>query len=191
MAVILLRKFRHWLQSSRIRCNIFAGIIATAIFAPLTYWTVDRTPPYELTNGYTVPSDIRPGHEFRIAWTLRKLTEPVDGYAQVRIIDSQKGVKYMAAEHSTIGREGKVGAVYQVEGRPRIMPDSVACGPATIQVHATYFGNPVRRYVWPVRVDRPPVSTNIVCHEPLAGPQGPQGIQGIQGEKGEPGKDGN
>lgn len=163
MAVTLFKRFKAWLDTRRFWCNLIAGIVAISLFTPLTYWTIDREPPFVLSDGKTIPSVVTRGQNFQMSWYLKSNKPVCPGFVSVRIVDSEEKVTWIAAQESYIANHTKPMTSGTVIGRERTMPGSVAPGKAIIYVDNIFECNPIQDFFWPLRVAHPPVTTQIVA----------------------------
>lgn len=162
MAVILFNKLRKWLSERRFWCNLTAAVVAITVFAPLTFWSLDRQPPFRFSEGYTIPAVVTQGGTYKTSWLVQR-HRYCPGTVTVSIVDSQKKITTILALPSYFNQLGENGKTVRAESLPRTMPDSVAVGPAMIFIDNEFYCNKLQAVLrWPIIIKHPPIKTEII-----------------------------
>lgn len=142
--------------------NFLAAMIAMLIGGPLAWEFFDRTPPYEVVSGLTVPPQIKRGGPYHLEWVLNPnagLHCPGTVYRYIR--DSKGTIWAEVPAMAAFGLMPMQWKNVKVIGSPHIMPKDVATGRAEVYIRSTYYCN-FTQYVWPLTVIYNPVPTEII-----------------------------
>lgn len=162
MAITLIKRLRAWMDTRRFWCNLTAAIVAIVIVSPLTFWSLDRGVPFELRNGYTIPSQVQAGGTYRTSWEVRHIRS-CPGTVTVSIVDSQNKITSIVSQPSYFIHLGETGKFVRAESKERVMPESVSPGPARIYIDNEFYCNPVQSVLrWPITIKHPPIHTEII-----------------------------
>ena len=157
-----ITRLRNWLRERRFWCNTLAALVSLIFVAPVTFWSLDNTPPFILKNGITVPAQVQAGSTYRTSWEVKHI-RTCPGTVTISIVDSQKKITTIIAQPSYFVHLGESGKFQRAESRERYMPDSVALGPAKIFIDNVFYCNPLQyRLNRPIIIKHPPIDTEII-----------------------------
>lgn len=142
--------------------NFLAAMIAMLIGGPLVWEFSDRTPPYSVVSGATVPPQIVRGGEYRVDWILSPnagLHCPGTVYRYLR--DSDGTLWMYTPSPASFGLMPMQFGKTRVVGSTHKVPSDAALGKAEIYIRSTYICN-FTQYIWPLTVLYDPVATEIV-----------------------------
>lgn len=143
--------------------NMSAALLAILIAGPIGWMFLDRTPPYIISEGATVPRQIKRGHEYRIQWKFNNLPKSCSGTVYRFLIDSSDppNIWVSIPSAATFGYLDESIEKGIIMGYPRILPPDVALGPAEIHISTTFLCN-FTNLLWKLVVIAPVVHTTIV-----------------------------
>ena len=165
--------------------NAVVGFISVAVVVPLVWMLMDRDPPFERT-GKVIPADprhcelpppqhpaltrelqksdaIRAGGCVEVIWDIEvKRNCPQAGADNVvRHIRDSTGI--LRSIGSLRGLYGRLGDVPTAGIRNFfVLPSPMPLGPATYSATACYACNPLQHLFWPICVDKPDVTFEVV-----------------------------
>jgi hypothetical protein len=138
------------------KLDALAFAVVAVIFAPVIWWTADRTPPIELLEWKAFPSEVKAGETvFRVIKVNRFRICETD--PDTLIIDGAK-VRWNF-EEPAIAAPGRVGI--DEYRRPVVIPLQATPGPAEMRVSSTWICNPIHR-IWPIRQVHEPLRFTIL-----------------------------
>lgn len=150
----MFASFSDFMKWSKIDMLAFA--VVAVIFAPLIWWTADRTPPIEIKLWQAFPSEVKPGETVYRVIRVNRLriceTDP-----DTLIIDGAK-VRWNF-EEPKITAPGQVGI--DEYRRPVAIPLQASPGPAEMRTSTTFICNPIHR-IWPIRLVHDPLKFTIL-----------------------------
>lgn len=151
MASAGLHDFLKWSK-----LDILAFAVVAVVFAPVIWWISDRTPPIELLEWKSFPSEVKPGQTIYRVIKVNRLriceTDP-----DTLIIDGAK-VRWNF-EEPKIAAPGKIGI--DEYRRPVVIPLQASPGPAEMRVSSTWICNPIHR-IWPIKQLHEPLRFTIM-----------------------------
>lgn len=155
------RAQNHRTMNRGIICHISAIAVSVGIIAPNVYLLADRTPPFDLRDGSTVPSTLTPGGTYQFTWTIvpRRREHSCTGTVVWRIIDSE-GVVWAQPATESLFALIKHNTPQRIVGRERVLPSGVANGPLRLESVISFTCN-WTQHLWPIRVTFPAVITSV------------------------------
>ena len=149
--------------------NIYAAIFAIFIVGPIAWLVMDRTPPFEIYDGHTVPTEIRYSEPFTIEWKYKNLPRQCPGTIYSYMIDSKGKVWVFRPSQASFGLiEEDIPDGSLVSGNSRKLPESKddlhgrpASGRITFHFTMDFICN-FTQWFWPLRVRAPVVHSVIV-----------------------------
>lgn len=141
--------------------NFIAAMIAMLIGGPIAWEFFDRTPPYEVVSGVTVPPQIRHGQTYHLQWVLNPnpgLHCPGTVYRYIR--DAKGTIWVNPPASAAFGLMPMQWKNVTVVGSEHTVPLDAATGRAEIYIRTAYYCN-FTQYVWPLTVIFQPVITEI------------------------------
>lgn len=141
--------------------HIIAAIVSTIVFTPLTWFMMDREPPYERVSGEILPPDPKPGDYVEVSWQIkvnRQCRRDQRRNVTRTIIDSIGKITDFDAV------EGVYGGGRFTEGdtlnRGFYLPQTIDPGPAIYKSTACFACNPIQ-YLWPICISHPHINFTI------------------------------
>lgn len=144
------------------RRNIYAALFAFLVVGPLVWMLMDRTQPYVLTEGVTVPKEIRRGEPYRLEWRITAAERQCNGEVYRFLLDANKKIWAIQSGANTFGEiAGMLPGEHQIAGMERVLPKETALGPAEIHIISEFRCN-FMQHLWPLVVRAPTVYTTVI-----------------------------
>lgn len=148
--------------------HIIAAFIAIGVVSPTVLMLMDRVPPYEFERVEISPTNVLPGGEIEITFTVQRLRPscgPGTVYRWFREMAlSSDGVptrKLHTYDAITRAREPEI-----VDGkftRRSKLPDNISAGPVVYYGQSCYTCNPMQGMLrWPVCASTPEATFNVL-----------------------------
>lgn len=134
------------------------------IFAPLVWIASDRSPPYHLTGGFSVPEKIVRGETYHIDWNITNFPKTCEGTTYRFIVDASGKIWTLPPVPSVFGHinvmvgQSKVAVV----GYPRVMEKDTALGRVMFGGENVFYCNFIQRWIWPLVVIYTPVYSTVI-----------------------------
>lgn len=152
-------------MSIKFLSNRWVAIFFAIVFiGPLTWIALDRTPPFILLSGVSIPAEIKRGSDYRIEWTIRNIPgKKCQGTAYRFLRDSSGRMWTFLPSPASFGLidDNMSMSETHVSGYQRKMPSDVALGEAKFYFQVQFFCN-ITQYIWPLIVEYPSVDTKII-----------------------------
>ena len=173
------------IRLNRVAFNVLAIFVLLGIIVPVTWLSADRNSPLVLISGVAIPSAVTVGGTFRLKWNYKTTDRACDGIVSWVIIDSEhtRWTKPSASSelsYRILGSNDRA-----VVGREHIMPSGAAPGIAIVHTSADFVCNFTQHW-WPIHVDYPGITINVLELQPVPLIPGPPGPIGPPGPKGDP-----
>jgi hypothetical protein len=148
----------HDYMRSHLKQHVISAAIAVGFVAPVTWMLMDRTPPFELLLGRVIPSEVAPGSEMTIEWTV-KTNRVCPGYVERRVILADKSVITYdwtpAIRREDISNERLIRS-FVLSRRASDVP-----GSAHYRSRTCYTCNPLQHW-WPICSDTPELPFTVL-----------------------------
>lgn len=153
----------------RIKGNFFAAIFAIFVIGPIAWLAMDRTPPYLINEGHTIPAQIKYNEPFTIEWKYRNLPGQCPGTVYAYMIDGNRKVWVFRPSQASFGLiDENVPDDTLVSGMTRVLPETKddmhgrpALGVVEFHITTDFICN-FTQWLWPLRVRAPIVYSEIV-----------------------------
>ena len=175
------------IKANRVLFNRISGIIFLGIVIPFAWLVSDRDSPLILISGEAIPPTVTVGGTFTLKWKYKPTERACYGTVSWVIVDSEHTRWTKPSAISELGYRILYSHDKAVVGRSHIMPSGAAPGIATIHTVADFVCNFTQHW-WPIHVDYPDITINVLDLPLVQMPPGPRGPMGPQGPKGEPGQ---
>jgi len=135
-------------------------VVLILVFGVAGAFLFDRSPPFVLLEGKTIPAVLTPGKPYQFSW-LRQPESPRECTGTVfwRIEDSEGAIRAVAPEPSLFALDNS-DKTRRVVGRERILSSSVPPGPIILYPSIEFVCNWMH-YLWPIYREFPPVHSTV------------------------------
>jgi hypothetical protein len=156
----LHRRFLEWetLMLAR-RNDVYAIIFALVVVGPLTWWSLDRTPPFTEVPYATSPDPAHRGEMMESEWDVTVAREGCRGTFQRVLIDSHNVVWAFQPFLLTFTNL-PIGHHIIKSATPFLLPKDFAQGRGTILIVVTAECNPVHKF-FPIIYRAPPAYFDV------------------------------
>ncbi len=147
--------------------NAIAAFIAVALFAPVMWMALDRSPPFVVTNGRIDPPRPMVNSSITVTWDVKstKSCQPSSNSTVTRSIIDSKGIAHKYSPvHATYGTPEQERRNKDEIRRIVLLPENIT-GPAKYTSVACYACNPIQE-LWPICVQMPELAFEIDAEPP-------------------------
>ena len=142
------------------RSSLASMILAGVVGGPLVCQLLDRSMPYALSDGYSVPQVITPGQPYILRQKLINYPRTCAGVIYRQLVDSEGKIFVEPPLPDAYGFIDEAVREGPVIGWPRILSPQAALGPALITVTVDFKCNWVQNFV-PLRTKFVPIKVMI------------------------------
>ena len=163
------------------RKNLWPAVFSIFIFGPILWWTMDRTPPFEVLYAEPIPNPAQPADPVDFQWHIKVIRNDCTAIFQRNTEDSDGRTRsYLPTVSSWTN--APIGAHVMATTAKFIVPLGTLDGDMKVNLAVTAVCNPVH-HLWPIKFTSPPA----IIHVSRGGPRGEKGDKGDKGDRGERG----
>lgn len=141
------------------RNDVYAMIFALVVIGPLTWWALDRTPPFTEVPYATMPDPAIPGSLMESEWSVEVNREGCRGSFQRVLVDAH-GIVWAFQPFVLTFSNLPIGHHLLKSATPFLLPQDFASGRGTILIVVTAECNPLHK-LFPIIYRAPPAYFNV------------------------------